>query len=59
LAAAGVGRALSSVLFGIDPADPLGLGAGIALVLGIALAAGALAGLKATRVEPLRALREE
>jgi len=59
LAAAGVGRALSSVLFGIDPADPLGLGTGIAFVLGIALLAGVLAGRKATRVEPLRVLREE
>jgi len=59
LAAAGVGRVVSSVLFGVDPVDPLGLGAGIVFVLSVALAAGAIAGRKATRVEPLRVLREE
>jgi ABC-type antimicrobial peptide transport system permease subunit len=59
LATAGVGRALSSMLFGIHPADPLGLGTGIALVVGIALTAGLLAARRAAGVEPLRVLREE
>jgi ABC-type antimicrobial peptide transport system permease subunit len=53
------GRGLSSVLFGVSATDAVGLGAAIIFVLGIALAAGALAGRRATRVEPVHVLREE
>ena len=51
LAAIGVSRVLSLVLFGVSPADPVGLGA--------ALAAGMLAARPATRSEPTTVLRYE
>jgi putative ABC transport system permease protein len=59
---AGAGAAsdvLSSVLFGVSPADPLGLGGAVLFVLSVALAAGALAGSRATRVDPMVTLRYE
>ena len=59
LAALAVGQGLASVLFGVSPTDPLGIGAAILCVLGIALAAGLLAGRRATDVQPITVLREE
>jgi predicted permease len=58
-AALAAGHGLSSVLFGVNPADALGLGTATAFVLSVALAAGILAGRRATRVEPTLVLREE
>ena len=54
-----MGRFLESLLFGVAPSDPVTL-AGALTVLGIAGAAAALLpALRATRVDPVRALREE
>ncbi|HEX5108082.1 MAG TPA: ABC transporter permease [Vicinamibacterales bacterium] len=50
---------LTSVLFGISPADPIGLGGGALLLLGVALAAGFAAARPATRTDPTATLRNE
>ena len=52
-------RILSSVLFGVSPADPVGLGGAALLVLGVALAAGVIAARPATRADPTATLRYE
>ena len=59
--AAGVAasRVLSSVLFGVSPVDPVGLGGATLFVLCVALAAGILAGRHGTRVDPMVTLRYE
>ena len=58
-AASAVSRILSSVLFGVSPADPVGLGGAALLVLGVALAAGVMAARPATRADPTATLRYE
>ena len=58
-AASAVSGALSSVLYGVSRADPLGLGGAIVLVVGVALAAGVLAARSATRADPTSTLRHE
>jgi predicted permease len=58
-AAAALSRILSSVLFGVSPADPIGLGGAALLVLGVALAAGLIAARPATQADPTAALRHE
>jgi predicted permease len=57
-AAIGMSRILTGVLFGISPADPVGLGGGALLVLGVALAAGLMAARPVTRADPTAALRQ-
>jgi putative ABC transport system permease protein len=60
LAAAGaMSRVLSSVLFGVSPADPVGLGGAALLVLGVALTAGVMAARPATGADPTVTLRSE
>ncbi len=51
------GRLIAGMLAGVSPADPLSLAAAIALLLLAALAAALLPARKASRVEPMRALR--
>jgi predicted permease len=51
-----VSRVLSSVLFGVSPFDPLGIGVAALFVLGVAFAAGFLPGRSAVRQQPLAAL---
>ena len=58
-AAIAMSRILSSVLFGVSPADPIGFGGGALLVLGVALAAGVIAARPVTRADPTAALRCE
>lgn len=53
------GRALSSMLFKVNPADPAVLGAAIALLAVTALIACWLPARRATRVSPTEALRNE
>jgi ABC-type antimicrobial peptide transport system permease subunit len=57
--AVGVSNVLSSVLFGVSPFDPLGIGAAAVFVLCVAFCAGALPGRKAVRQPPLAALHYE
>jgi putative ABC transport system permease protein len=58
-AAAVLGRWLQSLLFGVSPVDALTyLAGGLALVL-IGLAAASLPALRASRIDPVRALRQE
>ena len=56
LGAIAVSRVLSSVLFGVSPFDPLGIGVAALFVLGVAFAAGFLPGRSAVRQQPLAAL---
>src|SRR5688572_13559875 len=58
-AASALSGILSSVPFGISPADPIGLGGAALLVTGVSLAAGVMAAMPATRIEPTAALRHE
>jgi putative ABC transport system permease protein len=59
VAAGAVSRVLSSVLFGVSSADPIGLGGSALLVVGVALAAGVLAARPATSADPTATLRHE
>jgi predicted permease len=57
--AVGVSRVLSSVLFGVSPFDPIGIGAAALFVLGVAFAAGFVPGRTAVRQHPSAALHYE
>jgi putative ABC transport system permease protein len=57
--ASALSRVLSAVLFGVSPADPVGLGGAALLVLGVALAAGVMAAWPAARIDPAVTLRCE
>jgi predicted permease len=57
--AVAVSRVLSSVLFGVSPADPIGLGGSALLVICVALVAGMLAARPAMRTDPTATLRYE
>ena len=63
--AIGIGLALASsglvnsVLFGLKPNDPIAIGAATAAMIGVALFAGWLPARRATRIDPMNALRHE
>jgi predicted permease len=63
--AIGIGLALASsglvnsVLFGLKPTDPVAIGAATAVMIGVALFAGWLPARRATRIDPMIALRHE
>jgi ABC-type antimicrobial peptide transport system permease subunit len=59
LLAAGVGKVLESLLYGVGVFDPLAYAAAAALLLGVAAAANLMPALQAARVDPMRALRSE
>ncbi len=58
-AAAALTRLLQSMLFEVRPTDPLTLAAGLALVAGVAWLAGFIPARRATRIDPLVAMRVE
>jgi putative ABC transport system permease protein len=57
--ASALSRVLSAVLFGVSPADPLGLGGTTLFVLGVALAAAVMAAWPVTRADPTAMLRSD
>ncbi len=57
-AAFGLLRFLDTLLYGIEPADPLVLGAASTLLVTVAIAASYLPARRAMRIDAVRALRE-
>jgi len=55
----GFARALSGLLYGVSPFDPLTLAGVIVLVVGVGAIAAFLPALRASRIDPMEALREE
>jgi ABC-type antimicrobial peptide transport system permease subunit len=58
-AAVGLGRAAGSLLFGLEGNDPLVIGVATMLLVAVALGAGFVPALRASRVDPMQALRYE
>lgn len=52
-------RALSGMLFGVSPCDPITLSSVILIVTGVAASAALLPAMRAARIDPMQALREE
>jgi ABC-type antimicrobial peptide transport system permease subunit len=59
VAALGLTRLMASLLYGVSPNDPSTFLAVAALLVAVALLACAVPALRATRVDPIRALRHE
>jgi macrolide transport system ATP-binding/permease protein len=59
VAAAAVAHVMSSRLYGVRPTDPLTYAAGIGVVIAVALLASYLPARRATKVDPMVALRYE
>jgi putative ABC transport system permease protein len=53
------GRALSGMLFGISPSDPVTFSAVLVVVMGVAALAAFLPAFRASRIDPMEALRDE
>ena len=58
-AAAMLSRLLGTLIFGVAPGDPATLGVAAAVLLATALAAGLGPAVRASRLDPMQALREE
>jgi predicted permease len=58
-AALGASRFVESLLFGMKPNDPLALTLAVAILLGAALLAGYVPARRASRIDPMTALRHE
>src|SRR5690606_29164553 len=58
-AALALGRAAGAMLYGVDGNDPVIIGSAIVVLSAFALAAGFIPALRASRVDPLRALRHD
>ncbi len=56
--AAGVTRLLRGLLFGVSPTDPVAFASIGALLMSVALVAAAVPAIRATRTNPVDALRE-
>jgi predicted permease len=59
LLAAAAGRFISSLLFGLTPYDPAAIGVAASGMMAVALLAGYLPARRATRIDPLLALRRD
>ena len=57
--ALGASKLVASFLFGIQPNDPLALALAAAILMGAVLLAGFVPARKASRIDPLAALRHE
>jgi len=58
-AALGASKMMESLLFGVKPGDPLAMAAAVAILLTAALVAGYLPARKASRIDPMTAVRHE
>jgi macrolide transport system ATP-binding/permease protein len=58
-AALGASKLIASFLFGMKPNDPLALTAAVAILLGAAILAGYAPARRASRIDPMAALRHE
>jgi putative ABC transport system permease protein len=54
-----VGRTVSSLLYGLKSGDPVTLGLAVVLLASVSLAASLIPALRAARLDPMSALREE
>jgi ABC-type antimicrobial peptide transport system permease subunit len=59
VAAALLGRYVRAMLFGVTPADPATFGGAVAIVMLVALLAGWVPARRASRLDPMTALRHE
>jgi predicted permease len=59
LAALGIGRVASSLLFGMEGYDPVVVAAVVVLLTAVAMLAGYVPALRASQVDPMQALRYE
>lgn len=59
IGAVAVSGVLSSVLFGVSPVDPLGIGGAVVLVLAVASLASVLPVRRGLRLDPMATLRNE
>jgi ABC-type antimicrobial peptide transport system permease subunit len=59
IAAVGLARFVESLVFGLNPHDPMTVIASVALFLFIGLIAGYLPARRASRIDPIVALRSE
>jgi ABC-type antimicrobial peptide transport system permease subunit len=55
----GLTQSVRSQLYGIQPTDPISLTAATLAIMAVALAAGFLPARRATKVDPMNALRYE
>ena len=53
------GRTASSLLFGLKATDPITIGLSVTLLAAVAIVASFIPAMRAARVEPMLALREE
>ena len=58
-AAVGLSRVMQSILYEVDPLDPVTFVGVTVTLIGIALIAAYLPARRASRIDPARALREE
>src|SRR5262249_43559527 len=54
-----LGRALANLIYGVKPTDPMTFGAVSALLAAVGLFASVIPAYRATRVEPMKTLRDE
>jgi ABC-type antimicrobial peptide transport system permease subunit len=58
-AALALSRLVASLVFGVRPTDPATFAAVVLILVGVGILANILPAYRATRIEPVRTLREE